>query len=210
MPPMSEDMEDFKPTIFNPGFGGGANWYGVSVDPETGWMYIPSFQLPISMSLKKPDPARSNFNYVGSLGFVRGPEGLPLLKGPYSKVTAIDLNTCEHVWETPIGDGPIEHPALKDLDLAPLGSMMPGRPVLTKSLLFIFTEAGGGMFGGSAPADGVNVRALDKKTGEVVSELALGIDSLGVPMTYAVDGKQYLAIAGLSDGVSEVVALSLP
>jgi len=77
--------------------------------------------------------------------------------------------------------------------------------------LFIFTEAGWGrVFGGPAPADGVNVRALDKVTGEVVSELALGIDSLGVPMTYAVDGKQYLAIAGLSDGVSEVIALSLP
>ena len=211
-PPMSEDMPGNKPTIFKPGLGGGANWYGVSVDPETGWIYLPSFQYPIASTLKKPNADISNFNYVGGSNTpVFGPQGLPLFRGPYSKVTAINLNTGDHMWETSIGEGPKNHKALKDLDLPPLGGFPGGRPLLTKSLLFIFTSEG--IIPTFSPVwtkDEINLRALDKKTGEILTEMPLGARSLGVPMTYQVDGKQYIAFAALTDGLAEVVALSLP
>jgi quinoprotein glucose dehydrogenase len=210
-PPMSSDMEDAKYTIYNPGFGGGANWYGISADPETGWVYIPSFNFPIAMILNKPDPNRSNFNYVSNLKLpIKGPQGLPLFKGPYARVTAIDLNTGDHKWVMPLGPGPTNHPALKDLNLGDLGGYSPGQPVLTKSLLYVFT--GNRFFLGFDPhmKNDFNLRAIDKKTGETVHTMELGIDFLGVPMTYAVDGKQYIALATLSKGVSEVIALSLP
>jgi len=121
----------------------------------------------------------------------------------------MDLNTGEHMWRTPIGDGPTNHPALKELDLGPLGGFAAGMPLLTKSLLFVFTGQGiipiPGMGG-----DGVNLRALDKVSGEVVYEMSLGANSVAVPMTYAVDGKQYIGVAAVTDGVSEIIVLSLP
>jgi quinoprotein glucose dehydrogenase len=110
----------------------------------------------------------------------------------------------------PLGPGPTNHPALKDLNLGDLGGYSPGQPVLTKSLLYVFT--GNRFFLGFDPhmKNDFNLRAIDKKTGETVHTMELGIDFLGVPMTYAVDGRQYIALATLSKGVSEVIALSLP
>lgn len=204
-PPMSSDMAGAKHTIYNPGFGGGANWYGISVDPETGWAYIPSMNLPIAVILNKPDPARSNFNYTAALELpIAGPKGLPLFRGPYSKVTAMNLNTGEHTWETPIGDGPTNRPTLKELDLGSLGGFAPGKPLLTKTLLFIFTGAD------RMYQTGSRLRALDKKTGEIVADMPLDVDEMGVPMTYQLDGKQYIAFAASNKGIAEMVVLSLP
>ena len=51
--------------------------------------------------------------YVGRSQGLTGPQGLPLLKPPFGRLTAIDLNTGEHVWVIPIGDGPRRHPLLE-------------------------------------------------------------------------------------------------
>lgn len=114
---------DAKMTIVHPGWGGGGNWQGLSVDPDTNMAYIPSSNNSISTyGLVKPDAARSNFDYIAKLGRgPQGPEGLPLFKPPYSHVTAINLNTGEHEWVIPIGNGPIDNPAIKDLNLPPMG-----------------------------------------------------------------------------------------
>ena len=66
-----------------------------------------------------------------------GPQGLPLFKPPYGRITAIDLNKGEQLWMTPNGDGPRDHPLLKPLNLPPLGN--PGRssPLVTKTLVFL-------------------------------------------------------------------------
>ena len=217
-PPMSQDMEGNKPTIFNPGWGGGANWQGVAADPETGWVYIPSISnFALASTLRKPDASRSSFDYVGGPNArVRGPQGLNLFKGPYARMTAIDLNTGEHMWQIPIGDGPTKHEALKDLNLGPLGGYDPGKPLLTKTLLFTFTGSGfRRRSSDSAPdSDAPNLRAIDKKTGEIVAEMPLGFSSVGAPMTYSIDGKQYIAVAAVSDRgterTAEIIALSLP
>ena len=73
------------------------------------------------------------------------PQGLPLLKPPYSRMTAIDMNTGDHVWMTPLGNGDRirNHPMLRDLDLPPLGGDGRGGPLLTKTLLFSALSAGG-------------------------------------------------------------------
>ena len=95
-----------KGTIQMPGWGGGANWYGAGFDPDTGYLYVPSRTSPISVRLDKADPARSDFNYRRGRSGLRGPQGLPLVKPPYVRLTAIDLSTGEHAWQVTLGDGP--------------------------------------------------------------------------------------------------------
>ena len=64
-------------------------------------------------------------------------EGLSIFKPPYSRVTAIDLNTGEHRWMAPVGDGPRDHPLLKGLNVPPLGERLQMISVLvTKTLVF--------------------------------------------------------------------------
>ncbi|HMX27429.1 MAG TPA: PQQ-binding-like beta-propeller repeat protein, partial [Blastocatellia bacterium] len=94
-----------KGTINLPGWAGGGNWWGAAFDPETGMLYVPSISSPITVTLRKPDPARSNFNYRAMIGSVTGPQGLPLFKPPYGRITAIDLNKGEHAWQVVHGDG---------------------------------------------------------------------------------------------------------
>src|SRR5207342_360301 len=88
--------------------------------------------------LQPGDPKDTNLRYrAGDRRLLQGPQGLPLLKPPYGRITAIDLNKGEHVWMVPNGDGPRDHPLLKGLNLPPLGH--PGRsaPLVTRTLLFV-------------------------------------------------------------------------
>ncbi len=112
---------------------GGANWQGAAVDPETGMLYVASVTNPAVAAVTK-DPKRSSMDYVGGAaaaggqGGVRvareprravrqrcpvpqgcglnGPQGLPLVKPPWGRITAIDLNTGDHAWMVPNGDTP--------------------------------------------------------------------------------------------------------
>lgn len=202
-------------TINLPGWGGGANWWGASFDPETGMLYVPSITSSIIVKLVKPDPARSDFNFVrgagGGLGSApQGPHGLPLWKPPYGRVTAINLNTGDHAWMVPNGDGAraqineaIKKATGKDIDVGPVGAGGSG-PLLTRTLLFIGQGASGR---GGSGRDGAHVlRAFDKATGKVVAEINLPGVPNGTPMTYMANGKQYIALA-TSDG--RIVALNL-
>ena len=65
------------------------------------------------------------------------PQGLPLLRPPYGRITAIDMNTGEHLWMKANGPGPRDHPAIADLDLPWLGQRGRPAPMLTKTLLFL-------------------------------------------------------------------------
>ena len=109
-------------TIARPGSVGGGNWSGAAVDPRTGLIYIPSRNGFAVFTLEKPDPALgSNLLYMQAPGrSPQMPQGLPLLKPPYSRVTAIDMNTGEHAWMVPAGAGErIRNlPQLKGLDPA--------------------------------------------------------------------------------------------
>ncbi len=125
-----------------PGWGGGASWPGGAFDPETGWLYVPSFTRPVVLTIKKPDPNRSSFDYIGSIQTSPpGPFGLPIVKPPYGRMTAYDLNRGEIEWMRPLGQGPTGHPAIRDLGLEPMGSGSRAHVLLTPELLFVGLEA---------------------------------------------------------------------
>lgn len=198
-----------KGTVNMPGWAGGGNWWGAAFDPQTGMFYIPSISSPIVVKLVKPDAARSNLNYVrggaGIGGGLEGPRGLPLFKPPYGRITAINLNTGEHAWMVPHGDGQRKKVSeIAGKDVGPLGAGG-GGPLLTKSLLFIGQGSGGR--GGRGGGGENMLRAFDKATGKVVAEIALPAVPTGTPMTYLSGGKQYIVVATVD---ARLVALSLP
>ena len=103
-------------------------------------------------------------------------------------MTAIDMNTGEHVWTKPMGSGDrIRNlPMLRDLDLPPLGGdSTHAGPVLTKTLLIYALTTGGS-------SDGPRLVAFDKGTGEEIASVDLPGGAIGTPMTYMEEGKQYI------------------
>ena len=196
-------------TIQRPPIGGGANWSGAAVDPETGWLYVPSSSGFSVMAYTTPEEVPgSNLRYslgrLGSGAQPRMPSGLPLFKPPYSRITAIDLNTGDHAWMVPNGDGDRvrNNPRLRDLDLPPVGGDGRGGPVLTKTL-FISALTAGGTTGGP------RLVARDKTTGAELASIDLPAGAIGTPMTYMLDGKQYIALT-IGGDVPELIALALP
>ena len=206
----SDNLDDTQGTVQLPGWVGGADWNGAALDPETQILYVPSITAPIVAALVEPDPEVSNFTYVrGPPRSVVGPQGLPLVKPPWGRITAIDLNEGEHVWMVPNGEGPRDHEALQGLDLPRLG--VPGRPapLLTKTLLFI-GEGSPNMVAMPRFGGGKMFRAYDKDTGEVLWEMELPAGTSGAPMTYMADGRQYVVVAvGDANHHAEFIALSL-
>jgi quinoprotein glucose dehydrogenase len=204
-PPYTPPTE--RGTIVKPGYSGGANWWGAAVDPETGYLYVPSWAAFSMAAMKKQDPQKSAVDYApqggpgAGLSGVDGPRGLPLFKPPYSSITAYDMNKPEKLWTVPHGDGPRDHPELKALNLPPLGGFeKPGGPLLTKTLLFI----GQGLLSSK-------FRAFDKKTGEELWETDLPAKSSAAPITYMLEGKQYIVVAiGGGEQPDELVAFALP
>ncbi len=208
-PSVKGGVEGKEGTIYLPGWVGGANWTGAALDPETGVIYIPSVSVPWVAGLE-PD-GRGSYRRARPEGglYLDGPQGLPLVKPPYGRITAIDLNSGNHLWMVPNGDGPRNHPLLKDLNLPPLGQ--PGRaaPLLTKSFLFM---GEGDMVGISMPkfSGGNMFRAYDKKTGKVAWELDLGAGTTSPPISYMHKGKQYIVVGvGGVDHPAELVAMSV-
>ena len=195
---------------------------GAAFDPETNYLYVPSITAPFVADILEGNPDRTNLRYVkGTRQWIGGPLGLPLFKPPYGRITAIDMNRGEIVWQVPNGVGPRDHLAIKHLDLGRLGR--PGRPapLATKTLLFIGEgrelAAGGGRIPEGMPLEIVTnygepwFRAYDKANGDVVWERELPAGTTGAPMTYMHEGKQYIVVPiGGPDEPAQWVALSLP
>ena len=189
-------------TIQFPGWGGGGEWHGAAFDPDTGLYYIPSASVPIVVQLREARRQRAELGYVrGGAMSVSGPQGLPLTKPPYSRITAIDMNSGEHEWMVPHGEGNRQQIIdMGILDPGPVGSTSRTGPVLTKTLLFMAQSDGGRNL----------LRAFDKASGAVVHELELPLPPAGTPMTYMVGAKQYLSIAVGGGQDSRLVTLALP
>jgi quinoprotein glucose dehydrogenase len=204
-------------TVQLPGPAGGANWGGAAFDPETGRLYVPSMTLPFLLGLSQPDPNRSRFKYIRTGNFaVLGPQGLPLLKPPYGRITAIDLNKGEIAWQVPHGDGPRDHPAIKHLNLGPLGAaangvFSNGGGVLTKGLFFVIQAEEDPRNLALRMGRSGYLRAFDKSDGRLVWQQKLDSTPHGTPMTYLAGGRQYivLAVGGLNQK-SELLAFALP
>jgi quinoprotein glucose dehydrogenase len=156
------------------------------------------------------DTDRSNMQFVRRDQQAPGPFGLPLLKPPWGRITAIDLNTGKVLWEMANGDTPTaisEHEKLAGVELPRTGHEERAGLLVTRS--FLFAGEGSGLYGMSG--GGNMFRAHDKLTGEIVAEVDLGVRQSGVPMTYALNGEQYIVVAaGAPNQGGELVALKVP
>lgn len=198
-----------KGTLVAPGSVGGANWQGAVADPDTGLMYISSTASAVAYGMVN-DPDRSNMRYVKSGASLKGPFGLPLLRPPWGRITAIDLNTGKIKWVIANGDTPLDiqaHEKLKGISLPRTGHDDRAGLLVTKSLLF--AGEGSGLYTNSGRG-GTKFRAHDKLTGEIVTEIDLGLRQTGVPMTYAIQGQQYIVLAaGAPNHSGELIALTV-
>ena len=210
-PPSVVTENGTKGSLILPYQAGGANWTGGAVDPETGVLYVGSSTMLGVMRLAS-DPAMSSMKYiaVGDPMFRDGPQQLPMVKPPWGRITAIDLNSGEHLWMMANGEAHEnirKHPALKDIKLPRTGRPDRAGLLVTKTLLF--AGEGGGQYA-TINGGGPMFRAHDKATGEIIAEFELPALQTGLPMTYAIDGRQYIVVAVGGPGhPAELVALTL-
>ena len=199
----------------------GANWPGGSFDPETGMIYVYSHSLLRVLSMVN-DSKRSDMNYVSVGGGDDGPgltvQGLPIIKPPYGRITAIDLKKGDIAWQIAHGDTPDtikNHPLLKGLNLprtgrsGGAGGSSGGIGILTTKTLVISGE--GGTNTTPNGQRGAMLRAYNKATGAEVGAVFMPGAQTGSPMTYMLDGKQYIVVSASAQVLpGEVVAYKLP
>ncbi|MGH9254331.1 MAG: pyrroloquinoline quinone-dependent dehydrogenase [Vicinamibacterales bacterium] len=232
-PPVVSRWEGPLATLMLPSTTGGVNWYGGSLDPDTNFLYVYSITQIAQLGLVASDGKRSDMAYIrgtapnpadpprplpaaGAGGDEAGPpalnvQGLPLVKPPYGRITAIDLNKGDLVWQIAHGETPDNirnHPALKGLNIPRTGRIGRIGVLATKSLLI---AGEGGFFTTPSGQRGAMLRAYDKATGQEVGAVYMPAPQTGSPMTYMLNGRQYLIVAiGGANYSSELVAFRLP
>ena len=206
-PPSLQDSPDGTRGLLSlPSSTGGSNWESSALDPETGILYVPSrTQLQVLSLAKNPE---SDIDLSQAFG-VRAPrvQGLDIVKPPYGRITAIDMNSGDHLWMIANADTPeriTNHALLEGVDLPRTGIPTRAGVLLTKTLLFVGEGTGGP---GASPI----FRAVDKATGEIIHELELPDNQTGLPFTYEHDGRQYLSMfIGGGGRPAQLVAYALP
>jgi quinoprotein glucose dehydrogenase len=202
----------------------GANWPGGSFDPDTGMLYVYSHTLLRVLAMVN-DPKRSAMHYISAGGGDDGGgagalsvRGLPLVKPPWGRITAIDLHTGEIAWQIAHGETPDvvrEHPSLTGVNVPRTGR--PGGAggssggigtLVTKTLLI---SGEGGTVRMPDGTRGAMLRAYDKRTGAEVGAVRMPGAQTGSPMTFMLNGKQYIVL-GVSSATmpGELIAYTLP
>ena len=219
--PIMEKKDGPFGVINLPGYIGGINWPGGSYDPESHTVYTYSQTNPLTIGgiIPNPDHKMGEFDYVhvnmpsppgvrvGDLTV----DGLPLIKPPYGRITATNLENGTQTWQVAHGETPDairNHPALKGVKIPRTGMIGKIAPLTTKSLVICgdpmtYTDETG--------RKGARLRAYDKKTGEEKGTVFLPAEQSGSPMTYMLGGKQYIVLAIGGRGFSsEFIAFKLP
>jgi quinoprotein glucose dehydrogenase len=208
------------------------NWPGGSYDPETHVLYVNSQSAVATLGLVPPPPgAAPDVRYhqgtvlagprlAGGSGAAGGGgtavtaptvQGLPLVKPPYGRLSAISLDTGSILWQIPHGETPDtikNHPALKGLTIP-----RTGRPGHVGSLVTRTLVISGEPGFGTTPSGqrGAMLRAYDKKTGAEAGAVYMPAPQTGSPMTYMLNGRQYLVVAISGGSYSgELLAFRLP
>ena len=212
-PPSLADAPDgTKGTLMLPNATGGANWPGAALDPETGILYIYS-KTQLSRLRLENNPKRSNMDYIAARGRGAPPvniDGIPIVKPPWGRITAIDLNRGEIMWQVAHGATPDNiknHPALEGIDLPRTGHIGRIGTLVTKTLVI---SGDGTLFTTPSGKEGAMLRAYDKASGEQVGEVYMPGPETGSPMTYARNGTQYIVLATGGRGTGGLVAFKLP
>jgi quinoprotein glucose dehydrogenase len=197
---------------------GVTNWPGGSYDPESHILYVHASTGMISNGLVPGDPNRTEFAMVGGNLAPQGTntalrvQGLPLVKPPYGSIVAIDMNEGEILWtianaETP--DNVRNHPALKGLNIPRTGRQANTIGILVTKTLLVAGEPG--TFTMPDGRVGAMLRAYDKRSGKEVGAVYMPTGQTGTPMTYMLDGKQYVVVAvGSQSYGAELIAFRLP
>jgi glucose dehydrogenase len=216
-PPLHRDNDLGKRGAYwCPGGGGGSNITGPAAgDPETGIMFVTSQSACSAIQLLPGDEADLRYmtdngttttgvtparyaNGPGA-GAPRHPTGLPLWKPPYSRITAIDLNTGDHLWMIPVGETPDRiknNPALAGIDVGNTGTGAMAPMMVTPSMLVYASET----------SDGTpTLFAVDKATGRQLAKVTVPATSRYGMMSFVHNGEQYIV---LQTG-SKLTAMSL-
>jgi quinoprotein glucose dehydrogenase len=199
---------------------GGSNWPGGAYDPDSHIVYVTASVGVNSMTICRYAEGSAMPHGIclgpdaGAFGGLRdvSVQGLPLLKPPYGTIAAFDLTKGEVLWEIPNGETPDaikNHPALAGVTLGRTGrSGQPPGALATKTLLIAAEPGYGPTPDGKR---GSMLRAYDKRTGRELAALQLPAPQSGSPMTYMVDGRQYLVIAvSGNDYPGELIAFRVP
>jgi quinoprotein glucose dehydrogenase len=231
-PPMMSKAEGPLGMIVMPGRQGGTNWPGGAYDPETHMVYVFSETIvDVRGVVENTDPNLSDMKYVqGTAGVKPKPgrgmaigapppeggnvpmvKGLPLVKPPYGRITAIDLSKGEIAWQIAHGETPDNirnNPELKGVTIPRTGRLGLLGPLATKSLV-ICGESG--FFTTPSGVRGAMLRAYDKLSGKEVGAVYMPAPQTGSPMTYLLNGEQYLVLAISGGNYSgELLAFKLP
>ena len=216
-PPVAADPDGPYGTLMLPSAGGGTNWPGGSVDPETGIFYQFSSTSITSLGLVN-DPERSDMDFIrGNPAGVAPADrslsirGLSLVKPPWGRISAIDLKTGDILWQIAHGETPDnvrEHPDLQGLTIPRTGRGGRVGTLVTATLLI---AGEGGTFTTPSGEVGAMLRAYDKATGDEVGAVYMPAGVSGSPMTYLHDGAQYIVLAVSGGGhAGELLAYRLP
>ena len=210
-PPLHRDNDRGKlGAIWCPGDVGGTNIDGTpAADPETGILYVTSQKGCSSREIvpgherdaRIAQPTGTTISdYAVGQGFRPTVQGLPIFKPPYSRITAIDMNTGEHLWWIPVGDTPnriLGHPALEGVEIGNTGSGRQAAQLVTPTLLF-YTGNG---------SDGTPyLYAVNKSSGVRLGQIQLPASGRYGMMTYMHGGRQHVVVQ-IQGGL---VALALP
>jgi quinoprotein glucose dehydrogenase len=193
-------------TIVAPGFGGGGNWQSGAADAETGFVYIGSQTRPFVAGVVKtdpPDPTKAAYT-AGRGGPVPNVDDLPLIKPPYGRITAYDMNKGEIAWQVPNGDTP---PNVKEA-LAKAGVMNAPPTGFPSNASFVVTKTL--LIGGEGSGGRAILHAYDKKTGENIAEILMPGSQTGVPMSYMYQNRQFILVSVAGRPAGQLVAFSLP
>jgi quinoprotein glucose dehydrogenase len=139
--------------------------------------------------------------------------GLPIIKPPYDRITAYDMQTGEIIWQKPHSSTPDDiknNPALQGVNL-PQRLGQPGRTfigTLTTKTLLIAGE--GGLHRNEAGGRVALLRAYDKATGADLGAVEMPDKQTGSPMTYMFNGKQYIVLAVSGVDGAQLIAYALP
>jgi len=226
-PPVVSKLEGPLGTLVAGCCQGGTGWSGGSYDPQTHMVYAFTWGAVNPLGLIPPEPGRSDMNYIAgvarpanaappaSAGEGGGPgltvQGLPLFKPPYGSISAINLDKGEIAWRVAHGETPDNirnHPALKGVTIPRTGRG--GQVgVLTTGALVIAGERG--TYTDEQGRNAARLRAYDKATGKEVGAVFMPTGQTGSPMTYMVNGKQYIVISIGGPGYpGELLAYKLP
>ncbi len=212
LPPLHRDnKQGLKGALWCPGDVGGVNIDGpAAADPTSGILYVTSRKGCTSRIIApgkerdalEPAPTGTtiaDYAVLGGQG-VRGPDDLPLFKPPYSRITAIDMNTGEHLWWVPVGETPNRiknNPKVAGINVGDTGTGRVAPMTVTDTLLIYQGEASDG-----SP----HLFALDKKTGKTISKVKIDAMTRYGMMTYVHNGHQYVMLqAG-----PKLIAMALP